>query len=153
MPPPRWLEMRPESVSECVRASHLRCHRTMYVNQAAQWVHSDGWPDCTPLAGPFPGAALLLQVVRESFGRCVCSGQCGLSHKKDMGRCPREDSPGDPLHAVPREPCDPAAEVKLGPADLIALCDDCHRRLLTRRIRDLHAAAVQAFNDSQEGLF
>jgi hypothetical protein len=105
------------------------------------------------MSGPMVAVDLYRQVVREAFGRCVCSGQCGLSHKKDMGRCPREDSPGQPLHAVPREPSDPVTEMKLGPADLIALCDDCHRRLLTRRIRDLHAAAVQALNDSQEGLF
>lgn len=103
--------------------------------------------------GPIIGADLLRQVVDAALGLCVCTGQCGRNHRKNWGRCLIEDSPAAPLHAVPREPCDPATELRLGPDGLMALCDDCHRRLLTRRARDARTAAAAALTASQEGLF
>ena len=31
-------------MSECVRASCLRHHRSVYLDLSGQWVHTDGWP-------------------------------------------------------------------------------------------------------------
>jgi hypothetical protein len=105
------------------------------------------------VSGPIVGAGLLRQVVSAAYGRCVCAGQCGRTHKKDMGRCPREDTPAAPLHAVPREAAPPVAEMRLGVGDLLALCDDCHRGLITRRSQANRKASAAALASGQGGLF
>jgi hypothetical protein len=103
--------------------------------------------------GPIIGADLWRQVVTAAFGRCVCSGQCGQSHKKYMGRCPAEDAPGKPLHVVSRQRVNPGIEITLGPADLMALCDGCHGRLLVKRRNELRAELVAEMHKSSGSLF
>jgi len=83
--------------------------------------------------GPIAGAAVWRQVIAAAGGRCECAGACGGRHRDGNGRCVHEDAPGSPLHAVARDQAARGtAEIRLGAADLMAVCDGCHGGLLAR---------------------
>jgi hypothetical protein len=75
-------------------------------------------------------------VVRAAFGQCVCTGQCGRSHRQVWGRCEIEHSPERPLHAVPRQPLASLADaIRLTADDLMAMCGACHGGMERRAAR------------------
>jgi len=85
-------------------------------------------------SGPIAGAAVWRQIIAAAGGRGEGAGQCGVRHRDGNGRCVHEDAPGSPLHAVARDrAARGAAEVRLGAAELMAVCDGCHGRLLARQ--------------------
>lgn len=107
--------------------------------------------------GPILAAGLWQQVIRACGNRCCCAGWCGRTHKKDLGRRPREGRETSPLHAVPRAHIDggelgDVAAMRLTAGDLTALCDDCHSGLLTGLRRASRLAAARALKEAP-GLF
>ena len=102
-------------------------------------------------AGPIVAADLWREVVSAAARRCVCSGQCGRRHKEGMGRCLAEDSPVAPLHAVPRSA--ELAGPRLTAADLEALCDGCHGRVLNLRQRAAREVALAELAADQVALW
>jgi hypothetical protein len=103
------------------------------------------------VTGPIVAADLWREVVSAAARRCVCSGQCGRSHKEGMGRCLSEDSTASPLHAVPRGP--QLAGRQLTAGDLEALCDGCHGRVLNLRQREAREAAAAVLAADQSALW
>lgn len=97
---------------------------------------------------PIVGADLHREVISAAGGRCECEGGCGRTHRKDGGRCRREGFPGEPLHAVPREPAEGIAAMRLRAGQLTALCDACHAGLLAQRRRMDRAAEQEAISDA-----
>jgi hypothetical protein len=91
------------------------------------------------IPGPMLGADLWRQVTAAAGNRCECRGQCGRKHKDGQRRCIRENAPGTPLHAVPREPAPDHAAAALPASALHALCGPCDTALSS-----IHAKARQA---------
>jgi hypothetical protein len=88
-------------------------------------------------APPIVGGDLWAAVVERAGGRCECAGACGQAHKRGGGRCDREQGPGRPLHAVPPADAGLVEAMRLGPDQLTALCDGCHRLADAARARQL----------------
>lgn len=80
---------------------------------------------------------LQAQVITRDRGACQCRTgtptACGRPHTCGAGRCLTRHTPAAPLHVVARDDIRPELAAALPPGDLIALCDSCHRALLTRR--------------------
>jgi hypothetical protein len=103
--------------------------------------------------GPIAGAALWRQVVAAAGGRCECAGECGSKHRDGNGICLQEDTAWSPLHAVARDPAaGTVAEMCMGAAELMAVCDGCHGRLLARR-RNAERLATAEAPGGHEGLW
>ncbi|MEV7346997.1 hypothetical protein [Streptomyces sp. NPDC093544] len=73
--------------------------------------------------------------VMEAAGhRCQCEGECGQSHTKGDGRCPREHDHCTSKHGrrirLMAAPADPlatdVAAARLPASELRAWCPDCH---------------------------
>ncbi|PRY00428.1 hypothetical protein [Allonocardiopsis opalescens] len=97
---------------------------------------------------PLLGASVWTAVTARAGGRCECTGECARPHPladsddyaRGRGRCPAEQRPGRPLHAVPRTPVPPSQGAALGAEQLMAMCAPCHTRRDTHHTRTLRAA-------------
>src|SRR5262249_10640342 len=87
--------------------------------------------------------------------RCECAGECGKQHydgrrKDDQDeRCGRDHYAYGRLYAIPRTAVSGVAAMRLGPADLIAVCADCRGRIMWARSAAEPAAADQRLRDSE----
>lgn len=73
-------------------------------------------------------------VLDRAGGRCECTGQCGVTHARTAGRCPRRHGGWHArketiLALVPRQPLTPlTVAVTLPDAELMAECEDCQKK-------------------------
>jgi hypothetical protein len=101
-------------------------------------------------------ADLRAAVAAAALAMCACEGECGAKHRKLSGvRCMQPDEPGlgRPLHAVPRADVPDHIAATLGPADLMAFCPPCARRLADLRARAGRRHLAQVLASSTDALF
>lgn len=70
-------------------------------------------------------------VLDRAQGQCECTGQCGVTHVRTAGRCPRRHGGWANKREVrlilaPRKPLTPLTKaVTLPDAELMATCEEC----------------------------